>query len=93
MGQALLAAKLNFVPLANLTSTSVWIPMGTTLGVVSGYGGEVLSCGLTTREEDPPMTRPPILEEVDQLRTLIDDLKMQVNHAIPKDKREKCSNC
>jgi hypothetical protein len=60
-----------------------------TLVVVSGYDGEVLSCGLTTIEEDPPMTTPPTKEEVDRRRTLIDDLKKQVNHGIPKEKREK----
>jgi hypothetical protein len=48
----------------------------------------VLSCGLTTREEDPPMTRPPTNEEVDRRKTLIDDLKKQVNHGIPKEKRK-----
>ncbi|XP_045034364.1 uncharacterized protein LOC123475563 [Daphnia magna] len=87
VGHALLAAKVDFTPLANLTSTSVWIPKGTTLGVISGYDGEVLSCGLTTKEENSPMTRPPTKEEVNQRRRLIDDLKKQVNHGIPKDKR------
>ncbi|KZS16046.1 Uncharacterized protein APZ42_018256 [Daphnia magna] len=54
------------------------------VGVISGYDGEVLSCGLTTREEDPPRTRPPTKEEVNQRRTLIDNLKKQVNHGIRK---------
>ncbi|KZR96455.1 Uncharacterized protein APZ42_009191, partial [Daphnia magna] len=52
VGHALLAAKRDFTPLTNLTSTSVWIPKGSTLGIISGYDEEVLSCGLTTREED-----------------------------------------
>ncbi|KAI9553765.1 hypothetical protein GHT06_019028 [Daphnia sinensis] len=89
VGHALLAAKVNAVPVANLTSTSVWIQKGTTLRVVSGYDGEVLSCGLTTEEEDPAMTSPPTMEERDQRKTLTDDLKKQINHSIPKDKREK----
>ncbi|KAI9560573.1 hypothetical protein GHT06_011521 [Daphnia sinensis] len=86
VGPALLAAKVDVVPVANLTSTSVWIQKGTTLGVVSGYDGEVLSCGLTTEEEDPAMTSPPTMEEGDQRRTLTDNLKKQIHHSIPKDK-------
>ncbi|KZR96091.1 Uncharacterized protein APZ42_009771, partial [Daphnia magna] len=93
VGHALLAAKVDFTPLTNLTSTSVWIPKGTTLGVISGYDGEVLSCGLTTTEENSPMTRPPSKEEVNQRRTLIDDLKKQVNHGFRKTNVKKCSNC
>jgi hypothetical protein len=54
VGHALLTAKVNFVPLANFTATSVWIPKGTTLGIVSKNDGEVMSCGLTSGEEDPP---------------------------------------
>jgi hypothetical protein len=35
------------------------------------------------------MTRPPTNKEVDRRKTLMDDLKKQVNHGIPKEKREK----
>ena len=89
VGHALLSAKVNFVPLANFTATSVWIPKGTTLGIVSKNDGEVMSCGLTTSEEDPPTMKITTWEEVEQRRKLIDDLKKQVNYGIPRDKRVK----
>jgi hypothetical protein len=59
------------------------------LGIVSKNDGDVMSCGLTTSEEDPPTRKTTTWEEVEQRRKLIDDLKKQVNHGIPRDKREK----